>query len=735
MYKEINRIENISGNVLRHSDTSSTLKFKFRNEAGESIAIKSVDIAHIRINNYSDKSFVPIIDYSTEGDSLLFNLPADVAPGTYYLEIKTVDGQYYPANDETKIILKQSSLSSEQQKVTAYGFDNIVTEVIDKIDIDNHLVDTTALKAEVINEINYDPVLIETNVLNKVPLDKNVYNVLNHGAKGDGVTNDREAIQELINQMPEGSILYFPSNPHDYIIDYVLFVTKKIIIRGDSYALSRIKVANNSTLFHNPNRDNDDRNKQSGYNLFRDFHSVFFFVDCDISLHNLQIDGNPEGQQDIVNGVTWNYVGPSIGDKSRNYYKYYHLVQAQYNRAEAHTIDIQGCFFHGGTWNNVVLNNNAPVRNDLLKIRIFNNIFEGSAQDMLSMHFVGNWEVKANKFLNPNSHCAHSYFDTNKGVFDSNYFLFTDDVNCIAPNRADDQVGGRVLEAVRFGHGVYKSHIKDQMFTNNVIEVRTDLLNVYAVNISNTTTNIIIENNVMKNVTIGIFAPSVMLGNPSIRRNSITHKQGGIIHRVSDNNGVFLGVPSDVSTPVSTNIDLTDNAIKRIGTSTLNADIVVNKPNYNEAELKKYSVTLLRNQYDTIITDKSIKYEIKETSNCGTQNHNAVVQIPYTSDRKLHDVVKFENNPANGQTDAYIYVDIVDSRRGLIQDVVKVAFSGNDATVTRENVRGDSAMTSYTYSVVTNSMGLNTLQVNAPALSPSTLKYTATSRTHRMYSK
>lgn len=735
MYKEINRIENISGNVLRHSDTSSTLKFKFRNEAGESIAIKSVDIAHIRINNYSDKSFVPIIDYSTEGDSLLFNLPTDVAPGTYYLEIKTVDGQYYPANDETKIILKQSSLSSEQQKVTAYGFDNIVTEVIDKIDIDNHLVDTTALKAEVIDEINYDPVLIETNVLNKVPLDKNVYNVLNHGAKGDGVTNDREAIQELINKVPESSVIYIPATTKGFIVDFVLFVNKNIIFKGDGYTLSKIKVANNSTLFHNPNRDNDDRSKQTGYNLFRDYHSVFFYVDCDVNIYGIQIDGNPQGQQDIVNGVTWNYVGPSIGDKSRNYYKYYHLVQVQYNKAVKRKINIQDCFFHGGTWNNVVINNNGPGRNDLIEARIFNNIFEGSAQDMLSIHFSGNVEVKANKFINPNSHCAHSYFDTNKIVFDNNYFLFTDDVNWIAPNRADDQMGGRVLEAVRFGHGVYKSHIKDQMFTNNVIEVRTDLLNVYAVNISNTTTNIIIENNVMKNVTIGIFAPSVMLGNPSIRRNTITHKQGGIIHRVSENNGTFLGVPSDVTTPISANVDLTDNAIKRIGTSTLNADIVVNKPNYNEAELKKYSVTLLRNQYDTIITDKSIKYEIKETSNCGTQNHNAVVQIPYTSDRKLHDVVKFENNPASGQTDAYINVDIVDSRRGLIQDIVKVTFSGNDATVTRENLRGDSATTTYTYSVTTNSMGLNTLQVNAPAITPATLKYSATSRTHRMYGK
>jgi polygalacturonase len=43
-----------------------------------------------------------------------------------------------------------------------------------------------------------------------VPVDTLVVNVMDHGAKGDGVTDDTAAIQATINGSPAGSTIFFP---------------------------------------------------------------------------------------------------------------------------------------------------------------------------------------------------------------------------------------------------------------------------------------------------------------------------------------------------------------------------------------------------------------------------------------------------------------------------------------------------------------------------------------------
>ena len=729
MYKEVNRIENTSGNILRHSDINSVLRYKFRDEHGEIVEMNKSDIKHIRLNNYVNKSYIDIQEFIIDGEDLEFKLTNNILPGTYFLEVMLKDGRYFPANDDERVILRNSSLSSEANKIEIHGFEEVVAEAVSRIDLDSYLVDTQQIIDDAVEQIGYDPVGLERDILDKVPINSKEFNVMHYGAVGDGITDDRNAIQELINNVPENSVIYFPAGT--YLVDFVIFVKKNIVIKGDGRLFTKIKLQDNSKLFHNPNRDNTDRNKQTGENLFRDFHSIFFFADCDVNIHDLEIDGNPSGQHDIVNGVTWNYVGPSIGDKSRDYYKYYHLVQIQYNKNNKYKIDIQNCYFHGGTWNNVVINNNGTFRAELDKSKIFNNVFEGSAQDMLSLHFISDLEVKSNTFINPNSHCVHLYYETDKILVDNNTFIFNDEVNWIVPNQNDSN---RILEGIRLGHGVYKSNIMNAFVTRNTIDVRTDALTVYAIVVSNTTTDVIIDSNVIKNASLGIYAQSVMLGNASIKSNNITHKLGGIITRPSLNNGTFIGVPDGVILPISATVDIDDNSVQRKGNQTSNADIVVNKPNYNEAELRKYVFKLRNNKYNSIITDKSIKFEINETVFDGTLQHEGVISPEYSSNRKSHDLLKIENNPVDGgQSDVFINVDVVDSRRGLLQYVVKVALSTNEVTV--ENIRGDETNSLYMFSLSSLYYGLKTLQVSVPAITPATVTYKAVSRTHKLYKR
>jgi hypothetical protein len=73
--------------------------------------------------------------------------------------------------------------------------------------------------------------------------------VRNYGAKGDGVTNDRAAIQAVINQLQPGDTLYFPAGK--YLSDsYLAFNHKSnVTITGDGASLSEIHNTNGMTMY------------------------------------------------------------------------------------------------------------------------------------------------------------------------------------------------------------------------------------------------------------------------------------------------------------------------------------------------------------------------------------------------------------------------------------------------------------------------------------------------------
>ena len=59
-----------------------------------------------------------------------------------------------------------------------------------------------------------------------------IYNVLNYGVVGDGVTDDTKNIQKILNEIPQGYTVYFPSGT--YKVTDTLTVNKPINIVGDS---------------------------------------------------------------------------------------------------------------------------------------------------------------------------------------------------------------------------------------------------------------------------------------------------------------------------------------------------------------------------------------------------------------------------------------------------------------------------------------------------------------------
>ncbi|NNU89754.1 glycosyl hydrolase family 28-related protein [Anoxybacillus sp. CHMUD] len=97
----------------------------------------------------------------------------------------------------------------------------------------NKWAETDYFKRVEINE-NFDKIDNEIGILSTF-----VVNVKSFGAKGDGVTNDAPAIQNAINSLTNGGIVYIP--PGTYLIGTSLTVPSNITIRGAGMDVTILK--------------------------------------------------------------------------------------------------------------------------------------------------------------------------------------------------------------------------------------------------------------------------------------------------------------------------------------------------------------------------------------------------------------------------------------------------------------------------------------------------------------
>ena len=75
-----------------------------------------------------------------------------------------------------------------------------------------------------------------------------IFNVLDYGAVGDGVTDETAAFQAAIAAATTGSILYVPRG--NYLISGELDITKNLLVKGDGPFSQIYQSANNLNLFH-----------------------------------------------------------------------------------------------------------------------------------------------------------------------------------------------------------------------------------------------------------------------------------------------------------------------------------------------------------------------------------------------------------------------------------------------------------------------------------------------------
>lgn len=68
-----------------------------------------------------------------------------------------------------------------------------------------------------------------------------IFNVLDYGAVGDGVTDDTAAVLAAAAAMVDGSVLYFPASPGAYVVNSTIAISKlNVEIRGDGWGVTFI---------------------------------------------------------------------------------------------------------------------------------------------------------------------------------------------------------------------------------------------------------------------------------------------------------------------------------------------------------------------------------------------------------------------------------------------------------------------------------------------------------------
>lgn len=333
-------------------------------------------------------------------------------------------------------------------------------------------------------------------------------------------------IVSAINKITEngGGTLYFPNK--EYIVDFVIKSTVPITIRGNG--LTKIKVKDQSKLFHNPTRNNTDSTKRDLNNLFRDYHAVFFFDDCDFTMEFIEIDGNGQNQTQTVGGEAWHYVTPTDGLTSD--YKYFHGIQARYELNISPNITIRNCKIHHCSWNNIALGNYNTAKMNSSSVTIENNEIGEASHDGLSVHRLSNVNVSKNTFRNPNTHSCHIYFNvSDANVFD-NEFILDDDLFTFKPNKPTDH-----KTFVFVGHVNYDGNFIDRVgIERNTMRNQSNTLLVNSVVAGKTVSDLSIENNKFYNVDVGAEFTFPILGDNSFKNNKVYYNRLGIAYRPFD---------------------------------------------------------------------------------------------------------------------------------------------------------------------------------------------------------
>lgn len=430
-------------------------------------------------------------------------------------------------------------------------------------------------------------------------IDDVVVNVKKFGAMGNGINDDTNAIADAVNHLREEGrgTLYFPKG--EYMVDFVTKIDFDCTVKGDGVGRSIIRVFDESTLFHNPSRT-DVRTDYDLDSLYRDYHAVFFFYDCNFTVEGLEIDGNAYNQTEIYNGIEHNYTNPEMRT-GVDYYKYYHGIQVVHLDNRSPRIEIRNCKIYHAGWNDVVIgnrNDNEFITDSLVIIE--GNEFGTCPHDQLSIHRVSNVFVKNNYFVNPSSHSTHLYLGVTNAKITNNYYELNDKMTHMKPDLLSEKHKSFVI----MGHSKYANNIIDNVLIseNTMMNYDDNLINhIFSISTRMSVKDLRITNNWIENSQTSINIRTAIYGKFIITGNTLLSRHYPIAIRPTLPDGSFDPVPEELR-PAKSETHIFDNVFESKdgsdevsiqyngGNLSSNPDIESYVTFFNSDQLRKYVI-------------------------------------------------------------------------------------------------------------------------------------------------
>ena len=247
------------------------------------------------------------------------------------------------------------------------------------------------------------------------------------GAKGDGSTDDSEAIRNTITATPTGGTLDFPNTGLAYIVDEEFYITKKMTVTGDNY--SEIKLKDSSGLF------NDIGNAYGRY--------IFHIRADDVVFDGLEINGNSQNNyyddpNDLRHFYTDSPVRACVG-----------IIAGWYgpgvSYAEVNNVKIQNCWVHDTPSAGIVTYNDFT--HFIYDFVVTNCLIERIHGVGVALSRARNARITNNTFRNNYMYAFQYYYDTKNSSFDNNII-----------NLDESYIDSNYVDSALYGNDGYLEH-------------------------------------------------------------------------------------------------------------------------------------------------------------------------------------------------------------------------------------------------------------------------------------
>ena len=417
---------------------------------------------------------------------------------------------------------------------------------------------------------------------NKRLINDYVVNVKDYGAIGDGINRKLSDIYPSLEEAQEkypfatslensldwcgiySAVLDVETNgfgkvflPNgEYIVDFVIPINSPTVILGNGKEKVKIKLANQSRLFHNPTRNNDERSDDLN-NLYRNYHAIFFVNDTDFEMRGITLDGNPENQTDTVGDVDYHFV---YGDLTpgRNYFKYVHGIHVKYETSNIPVLKIKDSEISGFSWCNIQISAAHPHEYFPADVQIVNNTFGSSSHDQLNINRISGLSIEDNTFINGNTHSVHLYVDVSNASIKRNRFVQDDNIFYFEPRTTSSP------RMIVLGHDQLTNFkVKDVLISENIFENNGSRI-ITPIVLYKNISRVRIERNKAYNAINGISVLGLVDGYNTFIDNEISYTSNGYSNRIFDGSDQ-LRKPDVINNPITSTWEIKNNTFIKLG--------------------------------------------------------------------------------------------------------------------------------------------------------------------------